>query len=343
MFLKSKFFIVSIITAFFFSSCSSVDDTTLIFDETVMQRVVSDGTSHIIYAGQFINVGNVTAKAEGENLLVTFTITESDWELTEAQLWVGTTPDGYPQTKKGSPKIGNFPFNAGDITGAVTYSFLVPLSSLGITNTETCEAFTLYFMAHCSVQRLDENGNVIQTETGWAGTERVLDRGSWATRFSMTFTCENDDDDDQGSCETAFAYGNTCFLSIDLNNDGRGDFNRWGWSIGPLSEGTTTHDIYAGAGQCDTNKGTFVGTLTLTYEGGNLKASYQMISGFTMSETHLYAGNDLLAKDVKGDYTVAPGQYGNLHELSASTSDSYTLSGLSGDIYVVAHAVVCGF
>ena len=61
---------------------------------------------------------------------------------------------------------------------------------------------------------------------------------------------------------------------------------------------------------------------------------------FTMDETHLYVGSEPLPRK-NGEYTVAPGQYGNIHTLSGASSDSFTVSGLSGNIYVVAHAVTC--
>jgi hypothetical protein len=107
--------------------------------------------------------------------------------------------------------------------------------------------------------------------------------------------------------ETAFAFGGdyaTCFLDIDNDGDGEGDFSRWGWTNGPLPAGSYEFDIYAAAGQCD-------------------------LSPYSLAETHVYVGNDILPQDNKGGYTVAPGQY-------------QMVTGLSGDIYVVAHASVYG-
>ena len=125
------------------------------------------------------------------------------------------------------------------------------------------------------------------------------------------------------SCETAFARGtdgNTCFI-------GEG-FNRWGWSIGPLAEGTEeTYEIYAAAGQCDIEKGELVGTVDVTYVGGEVSVTYNIDEGYTASETHTYAGSNMFPMD-NGVPTVAPGQY-------------YIEENLSGDIYVIAHTVVC--
>lgn len=129
-------------------------------------------------------------------------------------------------------------------------------------------------------------------------------------------------------------------------------FNRWGWTNGKLSDpsGALTYDIYAGAGQCDLNKGTRVGELIVNYSNGTLTVTYKMTeTGFTgnlytLSETHLYAGSDPYAANKgSGKFTVAPGQYGNTETHNDATEYTYEMDDLSGDIYFIAHAVVNGF
>lgn len=145
--------------------------------------------------------------------------------------------------------------------------------------------------------------------------------------------------DEETGCETFFAKGDettaTCFL-----DDG---FNRWGWTNGPLTTGGYFFDLFAGAGQCDITKGTFVGILRVNYdeETGTAEIEFQMIDGFVLSETHLYIGNDPYPTDKKGDPTVAPGQFPYQHELDGVDYDSYTINDLSGQIYIIAHGVVC--
>jgi len=145
-------------------------------------------------------------------------------------------------------------------------------------------------------------------------------------------TCEPCDP--QGGCDTAFAYDGdvaTCFLYIDKLGS-----NRWGWTNGPLGPGTYTFDVYAGAGQCDLSKGTLVGTVTVDYDGSTATVTYNINPDCTMSEAHVYVGSiQLPEKD--GSPTVAPGQY----PASGTTAGPYEVSDLSGDIYVIAHAVVC--
>ncbi len=135
--------------------------------------------------------------------------------------------------------------------------------------------------------------------------------------------------------ETAFAYGGdyaTCFLSM--------GFRSWGWTNGPLGPGSYKFEIWAGAAQCDLSKGTLVGNLTIDYDGSTATVTYTMDAGWKMTNTQLYVGSDPLPIDKKGDYTVAPGQYPYQHTGIDATSDTYTEVGLSGDIYVVAHADV---
>lgn len=128
------------------------------------------------------------------------------------------------------------------------------------------------------------------------------------------------------TCETAYAYQpnsgttpGTCFMDLGFGN--------WGWSIYLPSTGKYTFPVYAGAGQCDITKGTYVGTVDVDYSGGTVKFEYHFADGFSSSETHFYAGTTK-TPFFKGKATVAPGQY-------------KVGTGLSGGIYVIAHAVVC--
>jgi len=115
--------------------------------------------------------------------------------------------------------------------------------------------------------------------------------------------------------------------------------NNWGWTNGPLSAGTYTANLYAGAAQSDITKGKLAGTVTLKYEGSNVTVTYSMNSGYYLKETQLYVGTDKLPKK-NGAYTSSPGLLGNQHSLNYATSDSYTLTGFSGYIYFAAHAKV---
>jgi len=141
--------------------------------------------------------------------------------------------------------------------------------------------------------------------------------------------------DDKG-CETAFAYyKGACF-----SEDG---FNRWGWVIGPLESGSKAeYDIYQAAGKCDINKGELIGSLYVTYSDGNVTVEYNAIPGYQFFETHLYVGNDKYPTLKNGKPTVAPGKYPYKHSLpEGDSSDYFKIDKIKGDIYIIAHAVVC--
>lgn len=337
-----KFFYLLLAAGFvmWFSGCtqnnlvqeeSSKDD---VLGKLSVSSEIENSSCKILYAGQDIDAGTVCVSVEGENLKVTYQ-TKDGWELTEAHLWLGENLSEMPQTRKGNPKIGNFPFNSGDIIGETSFSFYVPIADLG-GEPYLCDK-TIFVAAHAALRKDNGDGSY-QTETGWADGDKFVDRGSWATFFSFTFVC-TDDPPEEKECETAFALGESgvCFIESPWL-----DANRWGWTNGPLSAGSYSMEIYAGAGQCDTDKGTLVGQLQIEYNGDSATVTYNMFEGFTMDETHLYIGNEPYARDKNGEFTVAPGQYGNIHDLQDASSDTFTIGGLSGDIYVVAHAVACG-
>ena len=124
---------------------------------------------------------------------------------------------------------------------------------------------------------------------------------------------------------TAFAYsGNpaTAFSALGLAT-------RWGWTINFGGPGSHTYDVYVGAGQNDLSKGTLVGTVTITYTGSTVTATYNLLPGYSILEEHLYAGSTQAPMRVSGKKTVptvAPGQY--------------TVNVSGGSIWVIAHSVI---
>lgn len=142
-----------------------------------------------------------------------------------------------------------------------------------------------------------------------------------------------------GGCETGYAYGNSyanCFLTIPGVQS-----NNWGWSNGPIGAGSYSWPIYAGAGQCNIGNGTHVGTLTVNYTPPIATVTYATFNGYVLNATHLHVGNQILPMK-KGKYTTAPGQFPYKHEnLNGVSTDTFTISGLSGNIYVAAHSEVC--
>lgn len=146
--------------------------------------------------------------------------------------------------------------------------------------------------------------------------------------FVLNFTPNCDEPPAETHSETAYAYGGdaaTCFSAY--------GFSRWGWTNGSYPEGDYTLDLYAGAGQCDITKGTLVGTVTMSYHSGTAVVTYNLVAPYTLGNTHLYVGNNPLYPKA-----VAPGQ-----SPYTGGGASYTINGLTGNVYIIAHAEVGGF
>ena len=301
-------------------------------------RVVTDNPSGIecvdLFAGQHIDVGEVCAEATPDGLCIRYQ-TSGDWYLDETHLWVGLNLSEMPQNRKGNPKIGHFPY--GDsVPGSQFYEVCIPYSDLGLDEQTICAADQLVlFAAHASVYR-EVDGQIVQTETGWSDGSPIVEKGNWSTFSSITLSCDDGPEpplfDD---CETAFAFGDVELDDLpDPLDPSQPLTSRWGWQITMQVGDTLTTPIFAGAGQNDVTKGTYVGDLLLSYDGQVVDATYQMFPEFVMTETHLFVGDSNIE-------TAAPGQFGNLHENLETQTDLYEVWIDAPEIYVVAHAVVC--
>ncbi len=305
--------------------------------EIQLVPVIVQGESCVpLIAGQHHNIGSVCATIEDEYMKVTYSLT-GDWKLEETHLWVGTSLTDLPATPSGNPQIGLFPYASGPLDHVNEYSHYVPLSLFGLTaDQEECNPLDLFLVAHAAVVRVVD-GEIVQGETAFGEGPRLVRRGSWGMYFGWRLVCEQNGDPEPEPliCETAFARGEsaTCFSEF--------GFSRWGWTNGALKNGIHTMDIYAGAAQCDISKGLHVGTLHVSFNQGVAVVQYQMLPGFTMSETHLYVGEEPLPRDVNGDYTVAPGQYPVKENLYHAFFAEYEIGNLPPWIHVVAHSVVC--
>lgn len=159
-----------------------------------------------------------------------------------------------------------------------------------------------------------------------------------------SFDRTSKDDKEKDECETAFAYGKDdeaiCFIDDDDLNS-----NRWGWSIGPISAyHNQSYDIYQAAGGCDLDNGELIGTLYVEYESDYVLVDFVANEGYGFYETHLYVGNEKYPTKRNGQFTVAPGQYPYSNTFpDGSSDDNYKVDDVKGDIYIIAHAVVCPF
>jgi hypothetical protein len=324
-------------------------------------NLTPDTSCALLKAGQTISAGTVCwdVSADGTMLDVTYT-TSGGWELTEAHLWVGENQDGYPMAKKGNPKVGNFPYNSGDITGTTTYSFSVPLGSVqSFFDLDNLDLYcgvsgTIYSMAHAAVRKGDGSGGY-QTETGWSDGEGAVQKGSWATRTTISLSVTCDQPPGPGPTtgqETAIMLGaitlndstdDYCNEFVDTDKPADGvpdtwvdsfDANRWGWQEGPLSEGSYTKEIWAAAGNNVLANGTKVGHVDIVISDqpapGNVTVTPVFLDGFTPEETHIYIGTE----------PVCSGAFGKDWDELASTDID-----ISGGVFVGVHFSVkaeCG-
>jgi hypothetical protein len=339
--------LVALLTAAVLTAgCGKVQSPVAV-DVAALDYVYVEGSSCVaLVAGQSIVAGDVCVSLSGpefgQTLSVTYATSEG-WEITEAHLWVGENLADMPQTRKGNPKVGEFPYASGPLEGVAGYTFEIPLADLGNEPYVCDRAF--HIAAHASLRKDDGAGGVL-TESAWGEGDRFVERGNWATYFTVAFTCSPLDPLPILKCRTSFAYGGitsaTCFNEIDEDGDGQPDFNRWGWTNSLLGPGSYEFDMYQGAARCDVDGAVKVGVLTVDYSGSMAIVTLETIDRFSLRETQLYVGSEVLERNADGEFTVAIGDFERAHEnLDGATFDQFVLADLSGPLHVVAHAVVC--
>lgn len=88
-----------------------------------LSQECSTNQSTNLYAGQNILVGEVSVEIEGDNYVITYSLTNSDYCITETHLSVVETPSDFPLNNGGNPKIGHFEYsNSHDCTNEVSYT-----------------------------------------------------------------------------------------------------------------------------------------------------------------------------------------------------------------------------
>lgn len=329
-----------------------------------------------LLAGQTTDAGTVCVTVIGDDLVVTFNAANG-WVLAETHLWVGDDMSDYPQTRKGNPKIGNFPYPSGDITGETTYMTVISLALLGFNCPTDVDDF--FIAAHAVVEQPDGSGG-FKTETAWADGDKFVERGPWGTFFMVTLSCDCGGGSGNGGgnavCETAFGVLNVeksdmssdgvsgetsaCFLDIDedgvANGDGQGAFNRWGWSTCDIPLFATTFlSLRVGATGCDTNNGLEVGYATIMYSStatqnpdGTFtkfrfaKVTFQLTEpGYWLKEAHVYVGEEILPRSADGLLTVSPGDYTTIHEGLDNNGTMPTLETIIVDVTHLNEADIC--
>ena len=132
-----------------------------------------------------------------------------------------------------------------------------------------------------------------------------------------------------------------CFLSDPLLDSY--DFTQWGWTNGALPASETfvsTYELWTNVSGCEVTRATKVGEMKVHYFEGTATATITLNNGYTMKESRMYIGNDILPK-FEGDFTVDPAHYPFVHTgLGTATSDTFTVNGLSGNVYIIGYIVL---
>lgn len=284
---------------------------------------------------QTISPATVTIGNDETQLQVKYQLNEPGWYIYLAKLFVGTEEQfaALPGTNiinfqgPGTAYFGsappNLPISSNYQSSGTTWSYITDLTTL-----PDC------FMVVSYMKIKDATG---QTKEVW-GKSAYKTSGYYMNYCVQTCT-PPPPPPPLGGCETGYAYGEsyaTCFISIPGVNS-----NNWGWSNGPIGAGNYTWPIYAGAGQCNIGNGTHVGSLQVNYTPPTATVTYSVFNGYVLNATHLHVGNQILPMK-KNKYTTAPGQFPYKHgNLNGVSTDTFNISGLSGNIYVAAHCEVC--
>lgn len=142
------------------------------------------------------------------------------------------------------------------------------------------------------------------------------------------------EDDHGGTCETANMFGDTPINTFS-------NAHKWGWAeYYEDGQEQTEFKIYAGAGQNDLSKGTWVGTATVEIVDGVVNLEIDMKAGYSLDELHV----NLTDEKPSGAVAKAPGQF-NMNDMVSPGTTHYEFTDFTGfgdDFWIIVHTVTCG-
>jgi hypothetical protein len=308
------------------------------------------------WAGQHIDAGDVVIYNDAQYLYVTVNTTWGFQNTSEnLKMWVGTDLLLLPRSNGGAPINGQFPYKVTVAAGVNSYTYQILLADIATYDANSCGQQDIFVVVHGDVLA-DQGNGTIGGETAYGGDISGDGNRWWFYTNYKPSCCESTPPPTSGTMETAFvkfsktgAYGTGyVFTTNKRSNPEKYESlkltqNRWGWAGNVVTDGTTTFDVYAGCGLNNVANGTKVGTAIVSKSGSTVTVTYNMLSGFSMEELHVYAG------DMK-PLTLAPGQYGYIQyfgETSANYATSHTatfeVADTNGDgVWIIAHAVAFG-
>ena len=137
--------------------------------------ITSSAMDVTLWAGQNINVGNLNVVIDGDFLVVTYNVTDPEWELGDTHLYVGIEPP-----TKSAP--GRFPYGPEDAFEGV---YTIDLDDFG-------GVLPLYIAAQAEVGKVDPTTGepILDPDTGlpieetvWAEGTQIRTGKNWAMYF----------------------------------------------------------------------------------------------------------------------------------------------------------------
>ena len=264
----------------------------------------------------------------------------------------------------GSNTPGGYESNKGAWWGYVTYEVECYFSIEGTVYNDADESYDMESgestFEGITVNLLDSNGNVIATTltaadgsyifegleggldytvvvadematytaTENAGGYTVINLNDCVTEVDFGYYEDGGDDPNNDFEETAYMFGNWSFCDYQP---------RWGWANYIEPGQVITELIYAGAGQCNTDNGTVVGSATIDYStSGSITISISYEPGYTMNNIHINI-------DDEDPTTITPNMNSNGNFNNNPTGVVYPLNSFTetysfdGPAYVIIH------
>jgi len=148
-------------------------------------------------------VGTLTVTESGGDLVVTYTITDPEWELLETHLYVGYTN---PEELTSAP--GQFPYSEEHDPTVLTVTYTIPISEIDSYKLKGGKKWVVddiavpvdpiyYIAAHAEIGKIDEFGDPVLVdpedidseqieETTWAyGVDEIRSGKNWAMYFTF--------------------------------------------------------------------------------------------------------------------------------------------------------------
>lgn len=249
-----------------------------------------------IYAGQDIFAGTLNMYINDEGNFV-FSVDQIDGALAqELHIYMYDSIEALPVKR---PAPGLAPYKLGEIFEN-EFEYVIEMDEL-------VDGSKFYFVFHLAL--VDENIDVpsgVGGETAYIGEPNGPEKGAWFYAFGFeVIECEDGEEEIPTiyvafhavyGDDTVWAVGETTFIDLGLTS------SRWGWQL-TFDQNPETFELYAGAAQNDLSKGTFVGTLTLSWDGEYVTFTLDLEDGVQFTEIQIHV--DYLPVD-----TISPGQLG---------------------------------